>query len=229
MLASTATALLLVAAAILTYEYFSFREAMIHDLTTQAEIIGSESTAALSFNNKTVATENLNALKAKPNIVAACLYSKSPKSNVYNIFATYYSPERNHSEVPPVPQPEGATVNNGSLVLWHYFNFNQTPGAIYLESDLTELDARLWHYGLLIGVFTLMSLLATFVLASRLQRVISRPIFHLAQTAKVVSTQKNFAVRAVKESNDELGNLIDAFNQMLSQIQERDAALHHAK
>jgi signal transduction histidine kinase/CheY-like chemotaxis protein len=61
-----------------------------------------------------------------------------------------------------------------------------------------------------------------------LQRVISRPIFHLAQTAKVVSTQKNYAVRAIKESNDELGRLIDDFNEMLSQIQERDAALHQA-
>jgi signal transduction histidine kinase/ActR/RegA family two-component response regulator len=68
----------------------------------------------------------------------------------------------------------------------------------------------------------------TFILASRLQGVISRPIFHLAQTAKVVSSQKNYAVRAVKESDDELGNLIDGFNEMLSQIQERDIALHHA-
>jgi signal transduction histidine kinase/CheY-like chemotaxis protein len=113
-------------------------------------------------------------------------------------------------------------------VLWHYFKKDETSGVIYAESDLTELHARLWHYALLIGMFTLMSLLATFVLASRLQQVISRPIFHLAQTAKMVSTQKNYAIRAVKESGDELGNLTDDFNRMLSQIQERDAALHHA-
>ena len=228
MLASTATALLLVASAILTYEYFSFRNEMVEDLKAHAEIIGRESTAALAYGDKTVADENLSALSSKPNIVAAALYSKDPKQNTYNIFAAYYSPGRSRSDPPQHPQPGGISIVNGDLALWYYFKSNETPGAVFLESDLTELYARLWHFGFIIGAFTLASLLLTFLLASRLQGVISRPIFHLAETAKVVSTQKNYGVRAVKESDDELGNLIDSFNQMLSQIQERDAALHHA-
>lgn len=229
MLASTATALLLVAAAVLTYEYFSFRDATVHDLLTEGEIIGSESTAALAYNHRVAAEEDLSSdLADKQNIIAACLYHWNSAEGRYDIFASYYAPGRIHSNPPLHPEPEGSSVRNGRLALWHYFKFDDTSGAIYMESDLSGLYARLWQYGSLIGVFTLAALLATFLLASRLQRIISRPIFHLAQTAKVVSAQKNYAIRAVKESNDELGNLIDGFNQMLAQIQERDAALHYA-
>ena len=234
MLASTATALLLVAAAILTYEFFSFRAAAVQDLFTQAKIIGNDSTTAMSFGNYAGAAEKLSAFDQKPSVIAASLYKKDANGN-YNLFADFLPPGRTHSPLPAHPLNEGIIVKDGSyafkdgnLVLFYYFDSDKTPGAIYLESDLSELHTRLWHYGLVIGAFTLASLLATFILASRLQRVISRPIFHLAQTAKVVSTQKNYAVRAIKESNDELGNLIDGFNEMLSQIQERDVALHHA-
>lgn len=234
MLASTAAALLLVAGAILTYAFFSFRNAAVQDLFTQAKIIGSDSATALGNGDYSGAAEKLSAFDQKPSVVAACLYKKDPAGN-YAIFANYLPAGRNHAALPPHPVSEGVAVkdgnysfNNGNLVLFHYFESGKTAGAIYLESDLAELHAQLWHYGMVIGAFTLASLLATFMLASRLQRVISRPIFHLAQTAKVVSTQKNYSVRAVKESNDELGNLIDGFNEMLSQIQERDVALHHA-
>ncbi|HTR41811.1 MAG TPA: ATP-binding protein [Pseudomonadales bacterium] len=234
MLVSTATALLLVAAAILTHAFFSNRAAVVQDLFTQAEIIGNNSTGALSFGDYQAAHEELTAFEEKPNILAACLYIRDDDGR-YNVFTNYYAAGQMHFALPIHPDRGGVAVkngnyvlNNGTLMLFYYFRSNDTPGAICIVADMTGTSARLWHYGFLIGAFTLISLLVTFVLASRLQRVISRPIFHLAQTAKVVSTQKNYAVRAVKESNDELGNLIDDFNEMLSQIQERDAALHHA-
>jgi signal transduction histidine kinase/CheY-like chemotaxis protein len=227
MLASTATALVLTAAAILTYEYFSFRETMIHGLLTQAEIAGNENAGALVYKDKSTATENLSALSAQANIMAACLYYKDIKG-YYNIFATYSPAGQPRLVPPPHPESEGARIEGGKLVVWHYFKSGDTEGAVYLESNVTQLYAKLWHYGYIIGGFSLVSLVITFILASRLQLVISRPIFHLAQTAKIVSSQKNYGVRAIKESNDELGNLIDGFNEMLSQIQERDIALHHA-
>jgi methyl-accepting chemotaxis protein len=234
MLVSTATALLLVAAAILTHAFFSNRAAMVQDLFTQAEVVGNNSTAALSFGDYAAAHEELTAFEEKPSVLAACLYTREDDGQ-YNIFTNYYAPGRVRFALPAHPDHNGSAVKNGNyilshgkLVLFYYFRANDTPGVIGIVADATATSASLWHYGVLIGAFTLTSLLATFFLASRLQRVISRPIFHLAQTAKVVSTQKNYAVRAVKESNDELGNLIDDFNQMLSQIQERDAALHQA-
>lgn len=231
MLASTATALLLVAAAILTHAFFSNRAALVEDLFMQAKVVGNSSTAALSFGDYDAAHEALTAFEEKPSVIAACLYALNTNGQ-YNIFTNYYAPGQKRFALPTHPDRAGTAVkdgnyffNNGVLVLFDYFKANDTPGVICVEADMNGLSARLWRYGELLGVFIVASLLATFLLASRLQRVISRPIFHLAQTAKVVSTQKNYAVRAIKESNDELGRLIDDFNEMLSQIQERDAAL----
>ncbi|HEX3624193.1 MAG TPA: ATP-binding protein [Verrucomicrobiae bacterium] len=227
MLASTATALALVAAAILTYEYFSFRASLIHDVQTQAQIVGSENIGALFYRDKKAAAQNLSALSEQPNIIAANLYYKDLRGD-YNIFATYTQPGQIHVDPPAKPVADGASIDGHNLSVWHYFKSGDTAGAIHLQADMTLLYAKLWHFGYIIGGFTLISLVLTFILASRLQRIISGPIFHLAQTAKTVSTQKNYAVRAVKESEDELGNLIDGFNEMLYQIQGRDVALHQA-
>jgi signal transduction histidine kinase/DNA-binding response OmpR family regulator len=102
---------------------------------------------------------------------------------------------------------------------------NNPIGTVYVRSDLGELHDRITRYAItLLGVFCAAAGLALF-LASRLQRFIAGPIQHLADTAQVVSTQRNYSVRAVKESSDELGQLIDVFNEMLTQIQIRDAGL----
>ena len=66
-------------------------------------------------------------------------------------------------------------------------------------------------------------------MSSRLQKVISGPILSLAEVAKAVSEKKDYSARALKHSNDEVGLLIDAFNEMLEQIQHRDLELVDAK
>jgi signal transduction histidine kinase len=105
----------------------------------------------------------------------------------------------------------------------------QRIGTIYLESHTRELDERLARYGAILVVVTLLSVPASLLLASRLQRVISGPILHLAALETRVSRQRDYSLRAVKEAEDELGVLIDGFNNMLDQIQSRDAELTVAK
>jgi signal transduction histidine kinase/ActR/RegA family two-component response regulator len=221
-MASSTVALLLVAVAFLTYEYFAFRQAMVRDLSTQAEIIGNQSTAALTYDDKNNARDILRALNAKKNIVAAGLYEQNG-----DLFASYFVPERNNSQPMPLRAgPDGWRFSGDFLVLFRPIKMNgESIGTIYLKSDLTELHTRLERYAATFALFTLASLAATYLLASRLQRIISRPISHLAETAKTVSAEKNYSVRAQKESADELGQLIDGFNEMLAQIQKRDDAL----
>ena len=221
-MASSTVALLLVAVAFLAYEYFAFRQAMVRDLLTQAEIIGNQSTAALTYDDKNNAGDILRALNAKKNIVAAGLYKQNG-----DLFASYYVPERNLSQPMPLRAgPDGWRFSGDFLVLFRPIKMNgESIGAIYLKSDLTELHTRLGRYAAIFALFTLASLAATYLLASRLQRIISRPISHLAETAKTVSAEKNYSIRAQKESPDELGQLIDGFNEMLAQIQKRDDAL----
>jgi signal transduction histidine kinase/ActR/RegA family two-component response regulator/HAMP domain-containing protein len=221
-MASSTVALLLVAVAFLAYEYFAFRQAMVRDVLTQAQIIGNQSTAALTYDDRSNARDILRALDAKKNIVAAGLYSPNGE-----LFASYFVPDPgNPQPLPPRAGPLGWRFVGDHLVLFQPIKMNgEAIGTIFLKSDLAELRARLANYAVTFALFTLVSLGATYLLARRLQRIISQPISHLAETAKIVSAEKNYSIRAQKMSADELGQLIDGFNEMLEQIQKRDDAL----
>ncbi|MDB6121344.1 MAG: putative Histidine kinase, partial [Pedosphaera sp.] len=221
MTAST-VALLLISAAFVTFELLTFRKTMVRDLTTTAEIIGSQSTGALSFDDVSTAEENLRALGANRHIQSACLY-KGDK-----LFA-YFPKSTATNSFPQRPQAAGSRFVENSLILFRPIVFNgDRLGTLYLQSDVQEQRDRMLRYASIIVLFMLASSFVTFLLSSLLRRVISQPISHLAETAKAVSSEKNYSVRAVKHGQDELGQLIDVFNEMLTQIQERDAALQQA-
>jgi len=223
MIAST-VALLLVSTGFVTYELVTFRQTMVSDLATLAKIIGDQSTAALSFDKKDDAEETLHALTFKTHVVAAALYDKNGK-----LFAKYLPPNAPVELFPPRPEPDGARFENDRLVLFQkIYDAGGFAGTVWLESDLQERNERFVRYAEMIVLLMIASLLVTLFLSSLLQRVISRPIFHLAQTARTVSGTKNYAVRADKHGNDELGQFVESFNEMLGQIQRRDLELQQA-
>ncbi len=218
MLTSSVT-LMLAGATYVTYDLVTFRRTMARDLSTMAEIIGANSAAALEFDNQDDATKLLSSLKLKRSILSASLYQKDGK-----LFAKY---ERGGSNA----RPSGG---NGGLLGWGEGFLEVAPpiifdgkriGTLSIRSDLSDFYSRLERYGTIGAFVMLVSLVVGFLLASRLQRAISRPILHLAQTARVISDKKDFAVRATEYNKDEVGQLIDDFNEMLAQIQKRDAAL----
>ena len=95
----------------------------------------------------------------------------------------------------------------------------------YLESDLQELNTRQRNYLSIGGILLLFSSGLVFLLSSKLQRLISEPISNLSRTARIVSIDKDYSLRADKHGDDELGFLVDSFNEMLTQIQSRDQEL----
>jgi len=208
--------LLLAGATYVTYDLVTFRGDMERDLRTMGEIIGANSAAALTFDDQRRATEILSSLNRNPSILSAYLYKKDGAQ-----FAKY---ERSDSSAGGKAGLLG--WGEGSLEVSPTIIFQgETIATLSIRSDLRSFYSRLVRYTT-IGVFVmLVSLVIGFLLSSRLQRTISEPILHLADTARVISEQKDFAVRATKESGDEVGLLIDGFNEMLTQIQKRDAAL----
>lgn len=214
-------AILLVSTGFVAYELFTFRQTTIRNLSSVADVVANRSTAALSFDNKEDAEEDLSCLRAINGVVAACLY-KGDK-----VFAQY--PLKTSASIFPKPRKEGSAFEADHLVLFREIRFRgEKLGTLYLKSDLRELNQRLQLYASMIMVFVLASLLITFILSTLLQQIITTPIFHLAETAKLVSLEKNYTVRATKRADDELGELVDGFNGMLTQIQQRDAALQQA-
>ena len=139
--------------------------------------------------------------------------------------ATRVSPGKGTS-LPLRPGPEGSVFSRDRLTLFHSMTFDgQKVGTVYLASDLDELGSDI-ERGAKIGLFIILTSLAwAFGLSTRLQELILRPILRLVETANTVSAEQDFEIRAVKETDDELGKLVDSFNEMLSQVQRRDQAL----
>jgi signal transduction histidine kinase/ActR/RegA family two-component response regulator/HAMP domain-containing protein len=220
-MAASTFGLVLVAACLIACELFTYREEMLRDLTTLAEIIGNRSSAALTFDEKTDAEETLGSLAAKRHIAAAVLYNKEGE-----IFAHYPRIARESHLFPTRPRPESGYFEKDRLVIFHEIRVKgEMIGTIYVETDLQEVEARFQRYVEIVLPIFFASLLITYLLSVLLQRIISKPISHLAQTAKAISAAKDYSVRATKQGHDELGQLIDGFNEMLGQIQERDQNL----
>jgi len=215
---TVSVALVLASTAAVTYDQMLARRNMRNDLAVLAEIVGSNSTAAVAFRDQRAAEEILAGLKAKRHIVAATIYSDDGKP-----FASY---RRDGEWVRPAPplRSDGSWFEGNKLIVYRSILLNQQgAGAVYLESDLGELHERLTQISWMVLVVLLVTAALAVALASRLQRVVSEPIAHLAAVAKRVSEQKNYSVRAVKRADDDLGQLIDTFNGMLSEIESRDA------
>ena len=219
---TVAAALIVACTAILAYDQYSDAQEMQRDLGILGEILASNSTAALSFGDQAAATEILSGLKAKPHIIRAEIYSVDG-----NPFASYFRSDIPRTSAPPM-QSDSAQFTVGRLKLFRTIVLDrQNIGAVYLESDVTELRTRLGRFAWMLLAILMGTFFFAFALSSRLQRVISEPIAHIAATAKMVSFDKNYSVRAVKRANDDLGQLTDTFNEMLHQIEQNRDGLEH--
>src|SRR6266404_2398348 len=217
--------LLLACAAFSIYDVITFRKAMVEHLSTLAEIVGANTSAALDFNDSNSAVETLSALQAQPGIIGACIYGKGG-----GVFAAYDRADDDITFTPPAPLTEGHAFKHQRLILSRPIAYKgETIGVVYLESDMHALSSTLRQYAGIVGLVFLASLLLAFMLSSRLQRLVSDPVLQLARVARSVALDKNYSVRATKRSNDELGELVEGFNEMLAQIQERDTALQTAR
>jgi PAS domain S-box-containing protein len=197
----------------------------MQDLSASAKMVGSNSTAALSFGDAKSAREVLSALQAKQNVINACIYNKDGR-----VFASY-SRDVAHSDCfPPPAQAQATAIVNHNMVLFQPITLNgKSIGTIFIEADLTDLSARLARFLEIDFLVLLASLAAAFLLSIRLQRLISGPIRELADTALSVSTREDYSVRATKRGDDEIGVLFDQFNSMLDRIQQGDIALQEAQ
>jgi PAS domain S-box-containing protein len=222
---TTGAALVLAGIIFSVYEVLTFREVTIRNLTTLAQVVGDNSSAALDFGEQGDAQDALAALRAEPNIVGACIYNLEGA-----VFAEYQRSQVAPLKWPPLPEEAGASFRQSGLDLFHRIQRKgEVLGTVYIRSDLKALYARSLQYAV-VGLAALLGAsLVALAFSWRLQRLVTEPVLHLAQVARQVATEQNYALRATKATRDELGELIDGFNEMLSEIQDRDNALRAAR
>jgi PAS domain S-box-containing protein len=216
-------ALLIAGAAVIVSESLLFRGSMQRELQALAEIVGDNSTAALQFDDPAVATDTLNALRARPHMVSACLYTGDGA-----FFAGYLRPGT--SQCAPVSARDGVQATTGAITASYSILLeNRKIGFLTLRYDTGELAERTRLYAaIVIGIFAV-SILIAFFLASQLRNTIAGPIARLATAAGSVSHGGDYTVRVAKDSGHEVGALVDAFNGMLGAVQSRERELRDAR
>jgi hypothetical protein len=219
-LVTCSVALVLMSGAYILFEYYSTREAEKNKVATLALVIASNSSGALAFNSPEDATETLNALGADSYVTAACLYDNNGK-----LFAKY--PKNLAPKLlPALPGTKGYSFNGGFIEGFETVHQQGLKlGTLYLKSSLEGLNKQI-RFNIAVALFLIgLTLVAGYFLTIIFQKTISDPIISLERTAKSISENQNYSIRAIKSGNDELGSLTDAFNHMLSQIETQNTLI----
>ena len=217
--------LLLAGISFYVFEEVYVRGNVLRNTSSQAQIVGANSASAIVFNDPNAASNTLAALRSSNNVISAGILTPDGKP-----FAIYRrNPGSDALHVPPIPpgQQEAHWYINGQLLLAQRIMLqDQFVGTVYIRNDLATLRTRRLSYLEIVLAVLLLSLLAALILSRSLQRSVVEPITNLADTAGIVSRERNYAVRAEPAAGfSELTILVRAFNQMLEEIQRHDQAL----
>jgi two-component system sensor histidine kinase/response regulator len=221
MMATSSVALLIACSFFLGHDIIRLRQNMREHLVSIAEIIGANSAAALTYDDPRSATLVLSALKSEPHILAANIYSGDGKvfvayrrgATVNVLLPTRFLVGGSYSEPEHLTECRPIVLEQDSI------------GSVCLQADTQEVRTRGLRYLVFVLVFMITSTAAAFMVALSLKRFISQPILDLIRTTKIVSKEKNYAIRARQHAKDDLGLLVQGFNEMLSEIEKRDSDL----
>ncbi len=222
---SSGFALTLACCGILAHAYISARGNVTNDITELGEFVAQSTTAALAFNQKNNARENLAIFEFKKNVRAAGIYNENG-----TLFATYTRSDV-ETTFPPHPKPKSTRFHGDRLLIFLPITHKGDSivlGTLFIEADLGTNYTKIANYLKIFLVIFPFAFLISLLFSSVLQMRISKPITELTNIATRVSREKNYAIRAYKSSNDEVGQLIACFNDMLTQIQKRDKQLQEA-
>jgi PAS domain S-box-containing protein len=225
-LCTTTVALIVTCAALFTFERVAFQASLEQNLSTLAQVIGDNCSASVVFGQADKAKELLSALEAEVQIEAACIYEETGE-----VFESYERPGTTQ-RTPALRPADGFHWEEQYLLFVGPLidkKTNQRAGTICLLANFSAMRQRFRLYAQVIGGVLLVSFVVAYLLSGPLQRIISKPILDLARTARSISVQKDYSVRAEKQGNDEIGAFTDAFNLMLTQIEQQDQALRLAK
>ncbi len=220
-------ALLLAFVSFLTYNLLAYRQAAVDTLTAEAEVVGANCVSAIDFDDPAQAQTTLSALSNSNDIVAAAIYTQSGQ-----LFAQY---PVNSPPLQPQAFSQGRILSswlNGTdiLVGTRIVSQDKRIGTVYIRAHLTGLRQQAVHYASIAAAILLICLAVALLVGAIFRRILSEPIIALARTARLVSRYRDYSLRFDPiQTYDELASLTEAFNEMLTEIQQRDAALEQAR
>jgi len=164
-------------------------------------------------------------MAANDSVVFACLYTKTG-----SVLAHYQHPDVKHEILPPDCQGEELYFDNNYFKLFSQVEHDgETIGTVYIQVDTWKKRTQLIKEAGFLCLIILLTLAVAYFLTGKLQKLISGPILALTRTTQNVSDKHDYSIRHTEHRHDEVGTLIDSFNNMLQQIQDREAALAESK
>lgn len=218
-LLTTVLALLVSAIPLLTYEARAYREFLIRDLTTQADILARITAPSLAFNDPAAAEQSLALLTNRSGIVAGAIYRVDGE-----LFATFKRRGEN-VRFPDTVRTRGPQVVDQDMTFFHpVVENNELLGYVFLKADY-ELAGRIRDYLLILGAAMIVSMLVAVLVSLWLQGSVTGPLLAINSVAQRVVRDRDFMLRAPKTTHDEIGMLANSFNAMLEEVSERQQAL----
>jgi two-component system, sensor histidine kinase len=214
-LITTATAVLVAGIAMLTRDLTVYRQAWAADIANQASVVALAIAPALAFDDHATAEQYLGALRARPRILLAAVYDANG-----NLYAAYV---REGQSPPPARPPAIAGVQiSGERVdlVQPVVRETEALGTLYLKGHY-DIASRVYTYIGIFGLVMALSLMIAYALSKRLQKVITDPLDAISVVAREIVERRDYSLRAQKFTDDEFGLLVDAFNNMLQEVQVR--------
>ncbi len=204
----------------ITNEYYNFRSEATAQLSAVADVVGANCAAALEFEDNKNAQETLEALHTIPSIVSAGLYAKDGA-----LFASYLRDAGSNSP-PRTVSNAGAHWEQGAMILVRPVELQgEKVGSLSIRRDQSELYSRILRFLLVTLIALAIPAGIAVAVYSRVLQLLVAPILKLTDTARQVSAGKTYSIRAVRGPEDEVGELIVAFNEMLGEVETREHEL----
>lgn len=190
------------------------KDDMLQYLSSMALMIGERSTAALSFQDEKAASETLSALRVNRSVVAAALYDENGA-----LFARYQNTMIHPVTFPPRVGENGVTYEKRFIrIIEPIVLDGKGIGSVYILADTREFDLQWSNFLLLSAILLILASILAYIMAIRLQRLISEPINDLTKTAQTIAQNKDYTLKARQYNDDELGELVKAFNLMIETV-----------
>jgi signal transduction histidine kinase/AmiR/NasT family two-component response regulator len=219
---TTLAALLVATGIVVAYDLRIYHRALLDDMSTQAELLGHMTSAAITFDDVRLAKENLDLLRLRPSVMAGAIYNANG-----TLFASYLAPGQ-AGDLPARPEADQLRVRGDHLVVYKAIvERGEFLGTVYLRAEYALVSRTLDYLAIAAGV-TLLALLVAWLLVRRLGRIITAPIFAITGIAREVVTTRDYSRRAPRISDDEAAELVESFNAMLTEIEQRTRALENS-
>jgi len=193
-------------------------------VSTLAQVTSFNTQAALTFDDAKETSHVLSSLNSDSNVVYACVIRASG-----SVFAEWHKTLNAKSKERCVDQADNRQqwFAKRLHIKEPIYLEQELIGYLHIDVSMTSSWLTLITYLIGLSVLLVVALLLAAFLGLRLGRNLTEPILNLATMAEVVSTQKNYALRAMGSGSDEIGHLVDRFNEMLANIEQRDIELKH--